>query len=134
MSEDRIFKYLGLAVVGLFVLYILSRLLNYQTHVLEGFVNTDEISPKILADSIKNTSGLVKDKTLLDKNRNEYENIITDAYDITYHSIVNGIKEYTESITKDPYSKDAQDKMDKLGTLQKHATVLEGALGYMDKN
>jgi hypothetical protein len=134
MSEELIFKYLGIGVFMLFLFYVASRVMKSQSTFIEGFINNDKISPRVLADSVKNTCSLVKDNTLLEKNRNDYEKIITNAYDITYHSIVNGIKEYTESITKDPYSKESQDKMSKLNTLQKHANVLEGALGYMDKN
>ena len=38
-NEDEIYKYLGLAVVVLFVIYIIIKTLTFQANIVEGLTN-----------------------------------------------------------------------------------------------
>ena len=80
MDSDDIYKYLGLFVVVLFLVYIIINTMNFQLKMVEGFTdpvasNTDKDK---VPEAIKSNTTKVSDALLIDKYLRAYEDTIID--------------------------------------------------------
>lgn len=92
LTQDNIYKYLGLGVVSILVIYIGVKTLTFQAKMIEGMTNqttqtkptmVDEIANILLNSSsststteLKNINNKLNDILAVSKNRVDYENAI----------------------------------------------------------
>ena len=81
MNTDSIYKYVGLFIISLFVIYIVLRTLNFQAKIIEGMATgtstTDTPNDKDkIADSIASNTSVAEDSLLISKYQKSYEDII----------------------------------------------------------
>lgn len=85
MSEDSIYKYLGLGVVSILTIYIGVKSLSFQAKVIEGMTNkspqTDEFilienMANASAENVKKQIDKLNDIIAVNKYRTDYENLL----------------------------------------------------------
>ena len=80
ITSSHVFQYLGCAIVVIVALYIVMSLFNYQVSIVEGLTNLSSNSENIAA-KIKADTTQTLDSLLIDKYRNNYEDIILNMHE-----------------------------------------------------
>lgn len=85
MSEDSIYKYLGLGVVSILAIYIGVKSLSFQAKVIEGMTNKSQNSEEFIlienmanisAENVKKQIDKLNDIIAVNKYRTDYENLL----------------------------------------------------------
>lgn len=138
MEIDAIYKYLGLAVVVLFVIYIIMKSLTFQARLIEGMksgaddsadTNTDKDK---VPEAIKSYSNTILDGLLIDKYRPSYDDTIIDLEENISATILAGILKNAENIAADPSSEKSQNFITAINQLKTFKDTLNDAIKYLD--
>jgi hypothetical protein len=135
MESDTIYKYLGLAIVVLFVSYIIIKSLTFQARLIEGMttddtsVNTDKDK---IPDAIKSNSTNILDGLLIDKYRSSYDDTIIELEENINATILAGILKNAEKISADPSSDDSQKFITAINNLKGFKDTLNDSMKYLD--
>jgi len=114
MSNDDICKYLGAAVMIVFLVYIGIRSLRFQANIIEGLTSngdsgSDSDTDKTkIADAVKANTAKIEDTTLISKYRSNYEDTIIALESNTSESLVAYMMNTASTISTDPSSVDSQ--------------------------
>lgn len=144
-NENDIYKYLGLALVVLFVIYIIIKTLTFQANIVEGLTNPTETNDFALLENSANTSSQnikkqndkLNDIISISKYRTDYENLLisleeytnimmfSKVIDVGNMASANGIgKNVTSEIIK---------HMDTANTLKAFVDTLNASMKYIDR-
>jgi hypothetical protein len=90
-NENDIYKYLGLAVVVLFVIYVIVKTLTFQANIVEGLTNQTPTNDFTLLENSANTSSQnikkqndrLNDIISISKYRTDYENLLISLEEYT---------------------------------------------------
>jgi len=107
MNTDSIYKYVGLFIVSLFVIYIVLRTLNFQAKIIEGMATgtstTDTPNDKDkIADAIASNTTFAEDSLLISKYQKSYEDIIINLENNINFFMLGAIINSGETISKKP--------------------------------
>lgn len=114
LNSENVMKYIGYAVVIVFIIYILIKLANLQMNVVEGLSlmgdddkdkkksrkNKDDDKPSSLAnletfiESMQEQIEKDKDSLLIDKYRDTYEDLIMTADEALDYKIIKSISNF----------------------------------------
>lgn len=140
MESDDIYKYLGLLLVVVFVVYIVIKMMNFQMKVLEGFglkdvsnatgVSTDKDK---VPEVIKNNTNKAGDALLIDKYLKAYEDTIIDLDSNIDMYILSQVLENAETISADPGSIESQSIITKINSAKTFTDSLNHAIKVLDK-
>lgn len=85
LTENEVYKYLGLGLIVLVVIFIIHKIVEIQTRVLEGMTNNDPHSKSIneLIDEIKKVAQNKRNDLHITEDREKLEDII-----FSYKSII----------------------------------------------
>lgn len=144
MESDDIYKYLGLLLVVVFVVYIVIKTMNFQMKVLEGFglkdatnaagVSTGTSTDKDkVPDVIKNNTNKAGDALLIDKYLKAYEDTIIDLDANIDMYILAQVLENAETISADPGSAESQGIITKINAAKTFTESLNHAIKVLDK-
>ena len=138
MESDDIYKYLGLLVVVVFVVYIVIKTMNFQLKMVEGFTASDTTSSATtdknkVPDAIKNNTDKVSDALLTDKYLRAYEDTIIDLSANIDMYILSEVLKNAESISSDPGSTPNQTIITKLNNAKTFSDTLNQAMKTLDK-
>jgi hypothetical protein len=133
ISENELYKFIGLAVVLLFLISMGVKMFNYQTKIVEGMTNSTNTDIDKIADSISGATDRVDTQLAIQKHRPHYEDMIialdTNCADnILYSIMING-----EAISKNPTSEESQKAITNLNNLAQFRTTLNDAIKHLDK-
>lgn len=109
MNSDSIYKYVGLFIISLFVIYIVLRTLNFQAKLIEGMATgtsttaTTNDKDKI-ADSIANNTSVAEDGLLISKYQKSYEDIIINMESNINYFMLGAIINSAETISKNQWT------------------------------
>jgi hypothetical protein len=138
IETDKLYKYIGLGVVGIVLLYIILRTLKFQLNVVEGLTtstsapvgtNTDVINTPIAID---NNSTMVEDTLLINKYQKSYEDTIIALDKSVDFSILQTILKNAESISINPTSNDSMQTITMVNNLKQFKDSLNEAMTFMN--
>jgi hypothetical protein len=142
IETDKLYKYIGLGVVGIVLLYIILRTLKFQLNIVEGLTtmtsssasspigtNTDVINTPIAID---NNSTMVEDTLLINKYQKSYEDTIIALDKSVDFSILQTILKNAESISVNPTSTDSIQTINMVNNLQQFKDSLNEAMTFMN--
>lgn len=141
IETDKLYKYIGLGVVGIVLLYIILRTLKFQLNVVEGLTtmssstsapvgtNTDVINTPIAID---NNSTMVEDTLLINKYQKSYEDTIIALDKSVDFSILQTILKNAESISVNPTSNDSMQTITMVNNLKQFKDSLNEAMTFMN--
>jgi hypothetical protein len=136
MDSDDIYKYLGLFVVVVFVVYIVIKTMNFQLKMVEGFTAADATTntdKNKIPDAIKSNTDKMSDALLTDKYLQVYEDTIIDLASNMDIYILSQVLANAESISADPGSTANQIIISKLNNAKTFSDTLNHAMKTLDK-
>ena len=144
IETDKLYKYIGLGVVGIVLLYIILRTLKFQLNIVEGLTtmtsssssasapvgtNTDVINTPMAID---NNSTMVEDTLLINKYQKSYEDTIISLDKSVDFSILQSILKNAESISVNPTSNDSMQTITMVNNLKQFKDSLNEAMTFMN--
>ena len=140
MEADDIYKYLGLLVVVVFVVYIVIKTMNFQVRMVEGFSVSDTLnsaSPPTdkdkVPDAIKSNTNKISDALLTAKYLQAYEDTIIDLDTNIDMYILSQVLNNAEAISADPGSSSNQAIITKINNAKNFSDALNHAIKTLDK-
>jgi hypothetical protein len=137
MDSDDIYKYLGLFVVVVFVVYIVIKTMNFQLKMVEGFTAADATATATdknkVPDAIKSNTDKMSDALLTTKYLQAYEDTIMDLDANMDIYILSQVLANAESISADPGSTANQLIISKLNNAKTFSDTLNHAMKTLDK-
>uniref|UniRef100_A0A6C0CNP3 Uncharacterized protein n=1 Tax=viral metagenome TaxID=1070528 RepID=A0A6C0CNP3_9ZZZZ len=134
ISENDLYKVIGLAVVVLFVVSIGVKMFRFQTKIVEGMTNganSTDIDKRAAAIDSKTDAN---DTTLaLHKNRSAYEDMIVALEKNCSEYILLSISDNAEAIANNPTSDENQKIITSLNNLVQFRSTLNTAMTILDK-
>lgn len=134
ISQNDLFKFIGLAVVVLFFVSIGVKMFRAQTKVIEGMTNSgnatdiDKVATAINSETDKNDTMLA-----LHKNRTNYEDMIVALEKNCSEYILKSLMDNAESIASNPESDESQKTITNLNNLAEFRKTLNTAMIVLDK-
>jgi hypothetical protein len=148
MESDDIYKYLGLFIVVLFLVYIVIKTMNFQLKMVEGFdiksaasslssststSTTTTTDKDKVPDAIKSNTSKVSDSLLIDKYLRIYEDTIIDLDANIDMYLLQQVLLNAEGISADPGSDASQAIITKINNAKTFADSLNQAIKILDK-
>ena len=137
MELDNIYKYLGLAVIILVVVYVVMRSLTFQARLIEGMKSKDKEEETTtdkdkVPDAIKSKTNTILDSLLVDKYRSSYDDTIIELEEYVNVTILAGIISSAEAIATAPGSEPSQHTINVLNNLQAFKATLNDSMKFLD--
>jgi|688.fasta_scaffold230861_3 hypothetical protein len=138
MNTDSIYKYVGLFIVSLFVIYIVLRTLNFQAKIIEGMAtgtsttDTPNDKDKIAAAIASNTT-FAEDSLLISKYQKSYEDIIINLENNINFFMLGAIINSGETISKKPMDPASIALINSINSLKAYKDTLNDAMTFLDK-
>ena len=135
MNSDNIYKYLGLAVIAVFVLYIVLRSMKFQANIIEGMASAaaGTTSTDNLPSVVKSNTDTIEDALTITKYRRSYEDTIINLETSAGVSMLSAIAKNAETISKDPMSAAAQKIITSINNLKAFKDSLNDTMVALDK-
>ena len=137
-TSNTMYKYIGIAVILLFSVYISGQCLSYQNYVIEGLANhkrTNIINKDHLPQldqHIIDDNDNRKDKLLINKYKSQYEDLLIGLNENTNLQLLENITEYANNLVQKK-SKQNQASLDKINKLQSLNNSLNSIMKFLDK-
>jgi hypothetical protein len=137
MNSDSIYKYVGIFIVSIFVIYIVLRTLNFQAKIIEGMATgsgttaTPNDKDKI-ADSIANNTTIVEDGLLINKYQKSYEDIIINMENNINFYMLGAVINNSETISKNPMDPASIALINSINSLKAFKDTLNDSMSFLD--
>lgn len=137
MELDNIYKYLGLAIIILVVVYVVMKSLTFQARLIEGMKEKDKEDASTtdkdkVPDAIKSHTNTILDGLLIDKYRSSYDDTIIDLEENINATLLSGVVKYAEIIATDPASDNSQKFIIYCNQLKAFKDTLNDTMKYLD--
>jgi len=146
-DKEKIYKYIGLGVIGIVLVYLILRTLKFQLNIIEGLTTTaattttaslPAASPVDNTDienaplAINNNSTMVEDTLLINKYKQKYEDIIIELDKNVDFSILQTILTNAQNISVNPTSNDSMKTIAIVNSLKAFKDSLNEGMTFMD--
>ena len=129
--SDKLYKYVGLTVIIIFVICISVKSLDLNTQVIEGLTNKKD-KTSLVGDLVKTTkrdNEHAKDALLINKYKTDYEDLILEMEE----SVSLKVLELITKIKSKDYNKETMDTIKKINDLEQFKTTLDLTMKFVDK-
>tara|TARA_R110002072_G_scaffold216843_2_gene374369 strand:- start:128 stop:538 length:411 start_codon:yes stop_codon:yes gene_type:complete len=135
MNSDSIYKCLGLAVIVVYVLYIVLKSMKFQANIIEGMASSSAVATSAddLAAAVKSNTDSIEDALTITKYRRSYEDTIINLEASAGVSMLSAIVKNAETISKDPTSAEAQKIIQSINALKAFKDSLNDTMVTLDK-
>ena len=142
-DKEKKYKYVGLGVIGIVLVYLILRTLKFQLNIIEGLTTTAAASlpassPVDNTDienaplAINNNSTMVEDTLLINKYKSKYEDIIIELDKNVDFSILQTILKNAQTISMNPTSNDSMKTIAIVNSLKAFKDSLNEGMTFMD--
>ena len=136
-NSDSIYKYIGLFIVSIFVIYIVLRTLNFQAKIIEGMASsTSTAAPNDkdkIAAAIETNTTYGEDSLLISKYKKTYEDIIINLENNINYYMLDAIINNGEIISKKPMDPAAISLINSINSLKAFKDTLNDSMAFLDK-
>jgi len=145
MSEDNIYKYLGLGVVSILAIYIGIKSLTFQAKLIEGMTNNNnnnnqstqvsllENTTNISAENIKKENEKLTDVLAINKYRTNYENLIIALEEYTNIMMFNNVTLVSNLINQKKTTLELIPIMQQANTAKSFIDTLNASMKFIDR-
>ena len=140
MESDNIYKYIGLFIVVVFLLYVVINTLKFQVNVLEGLTmptktskNKNSTDKDKVPEAVKSNTSMMEDALLIDKYTKAYEDTIIDLDSNIDIFILSQVLQNAENISTDPGSDENQKIIAKINAAKAFKDSLNHSIKVLDK-
>lgn len=151
-NKDETYKYLGLAIALLFVIYIGGKTLKFQSNMIEGLTTQSnpssqqpdkndfvllENSAKTLFENIKTQNDKLNDIVAVEKYRTDYENLLMVLEEYTNTMMLGKVISVSNKINENGVGKNINwgiiSEMDSANKLKSFIDTLNSSMKYIDR-
>jgi hypothetical protein len=140
MQTDDLYKYVGLFIIVIFLIYIVVKTLKFQFKVLEGLTansssQTAAVTTAIekMADAVKSNATTIEDALLLNKYTKNYEDILMELDTYLDIYILQSVLVSAEPISKGASTPANQTIMSNIINAKNYKDCLNLAMKTLDK-
>ena len=135
MDSDNIYKYLGLAVIAVFVLYIVLKSMKFQANIIEGMASSSAgtTSTDNIPSAVKSNTDTIEDALTITKYRKVYEDTLINLETSASVSMLSAVTKNAETISKDPTSVESQKIITSINNLKAFKDSLNDTMSALDK-
>jgi hypothetical protein len=138
MNTDNIYKYVGLFIISLFIIYIVLRTLNFQVKLIEGMATGTSSSAtpndkEKIADAISANTTFAEDSLLISKYQKSYEDIIINLENNINFFMLGAIINNGETISKKPMDPASIALINSINSLKTFKDTLNDSMNFLDK-
>lgn len=138
MNTDNIYKYVGLFIISLFIIYIVLRTLNFQVKLIEGMATGTSSSAtpndkEKIADAISANTTFAEDSLLISKYQKSYEDIIINLENNINFFMLGAIINNGETISKKPMDPASIALINSINSLKTFKDTLNDSMTFLDK-
>ena len=140
MQTDDLYKYVGLFIIVIFLIYIVVKTLKFQFKVLEGLTansssQTAAVTTAIekMADAVKSNATTIEDALLLNKYTKNYEDILMELDTYLDIYILQSVLVSAEPISKGASTPTNQTIMSNIINAKNYKDCLNLAMKTLDK-
>ena len=135
MNSDSIYKCLGLAVIVVYVLYIVLKSMKFQANIIEGMASSSAVATSAddLAAAVKSNTDSIEDALTITKYRRPYEDTLINLETSAGVSMLSAITKNAETISKDPTSVESQKIITIVNNLKAFKDSLNDTMSTLDK-
>ena len=145
MDQDTIYKYLGLFVVSLFVIFLVFKSMSFQAKIVEGLTSdrrktsttatrassAQETAIENQADAIKAATNKIEDTLNIAKYRKNYEDILIELESFVDTAMFEVIVSTSSDVTAGDAA--AQQHIEFINALSAYKATLNEAMTFLDK-
>lgn len=132
ISQDDLYRIVGLAVVLIFVISIAVKAFAYQTKILEG-MTISSIDKDKVSSSVTSNNDKIADTLLVSKYRSEYEDTIINLEKGVSTALLSEVIHNADNISSDPTSKKSVTAIENINNLKTFRETLNQAMIILDK-
>jgi hypothetical protein len=132
ISQDDLYRIVGLAVVLIFVISIAVKAFAYQTKILEG-MTISSIDKDKVSSSVTSNNDKIADTLLVSKYRSEYEDTIINLEKGVSTALLSEVIHNADNISSDPTSKKSVTAIENINNLKNFRETLNQAMIILDK-
>ena len=140
MDMNELYKYLGMFIIGIFLLFIMFNGFRFQNMVLsslmsgnvdekENFENINKVS-----DELDSNTKETLDPVLIKEYEKDYEKLLHKLDSNISTAIIKNIKENAEELSKNHMSEPTQDIIVKINNLKNFKDTLNTAQTILDSD
>ena len=133
IDSDDLYRFVGLLVIILIIVAIGTKMLKYQTMIIEGMTSTTTDKDNI-ASAVGSNADKINDTLLPTKYRSSFEDTIIHLEKAVGIAIVSEVINNAETISADPASATAQKAMTSINTMETFRNSLNQAMVILDKS
>jgi|TARA_R110001599_G_scaffold13836_1_gene61498 hypothetical protein len=129
--SDKLYKYVGLTVIIIFVICVSVKSLDLNTQVIEGLTNKKDKSSLVgdLVKSTKRDNEHTKDALLINKYKTDYEDLILEMEE----NVNLKVFELITQVKSNDYNKKTMDTIKKINKLEQFKLTLDQTMKFLDK-
>ncbi len=135
MKQDEFFKIIGIVIVCFFIIYMVMKMFQLQTNIIEGLTNADSNSvgeagtAASYAASIKAQVVKLQDELLVAKYRKDYEAVLINLDDYIGYMMI----KQSLNMKLDGDIKTNIEAINNLNILKNSKDSLNNAMAFLDK-
>jgi hypothetical protein len=139
MDSDSLYKYLGLGVVVLLLIYFVLKSLTFQANIIENMTgamnasSSNDTDKDKVPEAIKSNTNNVEDALLITKYRKFYEDSIINLDSNISTNMLSMVLNNAELISNNPTSDDAQKIINSVNNMKQFRDALNDAMKILDK-
>lgn len=141
MSQDEFFKIIGIIIVSFFIIYMVVKMFQLQTNLVEGLTNGSDVNPNVTpssgeagtsasyASSIKAQVVKLQDELLVAKYRKDYESVLINLDDYVGYLMI----QQTLNMKLNGDIKTNIENFNNLNILKNARDSLNATMAFLDK-
>lgn len=133
ISQDDLYRIVGLAVVLIFVVSIATKAFAYQTKIMEGMTTSSTDKDKI-SSTVSSNNDKISDSLLVSKYRTDYEDTIINLEKGVSNALLSEVINNADTISADPTSKDSTTAIATMNGLKNFRETLNQTMIILDKS
>lgn len=133
ISQDDLYRIVGLAVVLIFVVSIATKAFAYQTKIMEGMTTSSTDKDK-MSSTVSSNNDKISDTLLVSKYRSDYEDTIINLEKGVSNALLSEVINNADTISADPTSKASTAAITTMNGLKNFRETLNQAMIILDKS
>lgn len=133
ISQDDLYRIVGLAVILIFVVSIATKAFAYQAKVVEGMTSSSTDKDKI-SSTVSSNNDKISDTLLVSKYRSDYEETIINLEKGVSTALLSEVINNADTISADPTSKTSTAAIATINGLKNFRETLNQAMIILDKS
>jgi hypothetical protein len=133
ISQDDLYRIVGLAVVLIFIISIATKAFSYQTKIMEGMTNSSTDKDK-MGSTVSSNNDKISDSLLVSKYRSDYEDTIINLEKGVSTALLSEVINNADTVSGDPTSAASIKAITAMNALKDFRETLNQSMIILDKS